>query len=223
MKTTVVSAQRESAQRSRLPRGAAVLDPTVTEAILEAGLDELASRGYAGMSMDGIARRAGVGKSAIYRRWPSKEHLMGQLIARLGVKGHDDVPDTGSLRGDIRIILDEMVLWFGDDRTGPAFADLLAESMRNPALAEVMMTVFAEPRRARVAIILDRAAARGEVDGQADGSLALDLVAASVFWRLVARREPASTPFLDSIADLIVTQAAGTGHAARTIRKRRNE
>ncbi len=222
MTPVAVSERPESARTSRVPRGAAVLDPAVTEAILEAGLDELASRGYAGMSMDGIARRARVGKSAIYRRWASKEQLTGALIARLGVKSPDDLSDTGSLGGDIRLILDEMVVWFDGDRTGPAFADLLAESTRNPSLAGVMMAVFAEPRRARVAIVLDRAVARGEVGKDADRAVLLDLVAASVFWRVVARRESASASFLDSIADLIVTYAARTGRANGHDDNRRN-
>ena len=200
-----------SERAPRVPRGAAVFDPAVTEAILEAGIEELASNGYAGMSMEGVARHAGVGKSAIYRRWPSKEQLTGELIARLGVRSRDDVPDTGTLRGDIRIILGEMVLWFDDRRTGRAFADLVAQAMRRPALAEVLLRAFGEPRRARVSVVLDRAVARGELDPGADREVLLDLVAASVFWRLVVRREAASASFLDSIADLIVTHAAGPG------------
>ena len=192
------------------PRGAALLSPSLTEAILDAVLDELATRGYAAMSMEGIARRAGVGKSAIYRRWASKEQLTGEVIARLGVKDREDLPDSGSLRGDIRIVLNEMVAWFGDARTGPAFTDLLAETVRNPILADVMMAGFAEPRRERVEVILDRAEARGELSEHADRVLILDLVAAPVFWRLIARRGATPESFLDSVADLIATEAASS-------------
>ena len=185
-----------------------MLDPAVTEAILNAALDALASRGFTAMSMDGIARQAGVGKSAIYRRWPSKEQLTGEVIAGLGVRSRDDLPDTGSLRGDIRVILDEMVAWFSDARTGPAFTDLLSEAVRNPKLADVMMTGFSEPRRKRVGLILDRAERRGELSQHADRVLLLDLVAAPVFWRLIARRGAAPPSFLESIADLIAHEAS---------------
>lgn len=208
MTSSPLSSSRPESAAVRVPRGAAVLDPAITEAILDAALDGLASRGFAAMSMDGIARQAGVGKSAIYRRWPSKEQLTGEVIAGFGVRSRDDLPDTGSLRGDIRFILDEMVAWFGDARTGPAFTDLLAEAVRNPILAEVMMTGFAEPRRKRVGFILDRAERRGELSEHADRALLLDLVAAPVFWRLIAQRGAAPPSFLESIAHLIASEAS---------------
>ncbi|GAA3156686.1 helix-turn-helix domain-containing protein [Nonomuraea salmonea] len=59
----------------RTPTGAAVLQPQVTEAITEAVLDELAENGYARLSMEAVAKRAGVGKSALYRRWASKQEM----------------------------------------------------------------------------------------------------------------------------------------------------
>jgi AcrR family transcriptional regulator len=57
----------------RTPTGAAVLQPEITKAITGAVFDELADQGYARLSMEAVAKRAGVGKSALYRRWPSKQ------------------------------------------------------------------------------------------------------------------------------------------------------
>lgn len=80
------------------PAGAAVLREDVTEAIRAAVFEELAAVGYARMSIEGIARRAGVGKTAVYRRWRSKLHLVLDIVSALAVQGLP-APDTGSLEG----------------------------------------------------------------------------------------------------------------------------
>ena len=66
--------------RSRQPAGAAVLRPEKTEAIIAAFFAELGEKGYAGLTMDRVAERAGVGKAALYRRWPSKQEMLIDLV-----------------------------------------------------------------------------------------------------------------------------------------------
>ncbi|MFD0663561.1 TetR/AcrR family transcriptional regulator [Thermocatellispora tengchongensis] len=94
----------------RTPTGAAVLQPSVTNAITEAVLDELAEQGYARLSMEAVAKRAGVGKSALYRRWPSKQEMAISVISEFSL-AQIEVPDTGSLRGDLRATLDTVMRW----------------------------------------------------------------------------------------------------------------
>lgn len=74
-------------------RGPGSLNPDTTSAIIEAALSDLAEKGFTGMSMDGVARRAGVGKSAIYRRWPSKEQMTAAILRELGWTPDLTVPD----------------------------------------------------------------------------------------------------------------------------------
>lgn len=69
------------------PAGAAVLRQDVTEAIRAAVLEELAAVGFARMSIEAVARRAGVGKTAVYRRWKSKLHLVLDLVGAFAVDG----------------------------------------------------------------------------------------------------------------------------------------
>ncbi|GHI39712.1 hypothetical protein Sviol_41200 [Streptomyces violascens] len=88
----------------RAPAGAAVLREDVTEAIRAAVFEELAAVGFARMSIEGIARRAGVGKTAVYRRWRSKLSLVLDLVSAFAEQGLP-VPHTGSLYGDIRALL----------------------------------------------------------------------------------------------------------------------
>lgn len=87
--TTDAGASPSSARppRRRAPAGAAVLREDVTEAIRAAVFAELAAVGYARMSIEGIARRAGVGKTAVYRRWRSKLHLVLDIVSALAVQG----------------------------------------------------------------------------------------------------------------------------------------
>lgn len=91
--------------RTRKPAGAAVMQPQVTAAIRTAAFEELADVGYGKLSMEAVARRAGVSKPTLYRRWPGKEQLVLSLVAEVAVDAAD-TPDTGSLRGDIRAFLE---------------------------------------------------------------------------------------------------------------------
>src|SRR6478736_2327459 len=78
-------------------------DDSKDDAILVAARDLLAERGYEGMTMDAVAERAGTGKATVYRRWPSKVELTVDAVVcgRHFLLTADDVPDTGSLRGDL--------------------------------------------------------------------------------------------------------------------------
>src|SRR6201991_1040979 len=89
----------------RVPAGAAVLREDVTDAIRAAVFEELAAVGFARMSIEGIARRAGVGKTAVYRRWRSKLHLVLDVVSAFAAQGLP-APATGSLYGDIRALLE---------------------------------------------------------------------------------------------------------------------
>ncbi|MYR59949.1 TetR family transcriptional regulator, partial [Streptomyces sp. SID625] len=100
---TTNAGEPQTRPRRRAPAGAAVLREDVTDAIRAAVFAELASVGYARMSIEGIARRAGVGKTAVYRRWRSKLHLVLDVVSALAVQGLP-APDTGSLETDLRML-----------------------------------------------------------------------------------------------------------------------
>jgi AcrR family transcriptional regulator len=190
----------------REPTGAAVFKPEVTDAITTAAVDMLVEAGYAKLSMESVARRAGVGKSALYRRWPSKVDLVTAVLAQFSVPS-TPAPDTGSLRGDIRALLEAVADWLTDPRMRVILPSLLAEYDRNPALAEASAAHIAEPRRRWARSTLDRAVARGDMtEDQAD--LLLDLLAAPTYWR-IAHGRPVDAAYLDLLADML-TRAVGT-------------
>ena len=181
-------------------------DAGVTAAILDAVMAGLAEHGFRGLTMDGVARRAGVGKSAIYRRWPSKVEMTAEALRTLSVSAAA-VPDTGSLDGDLLALLTEIRSWLDDSRIRRVYPDLLAEAQRNPVLAEALMDYVGRPRRARAQVVLDRAAERGELAAAADQDLMLDALAALVFWRLIALSRPATDEHLRRVARLICSMA----------------
>ena len=192
----------------RTPTGAAVLQPEITTAITEAVLDELAEQGFARLSMEAVAKRAGVGKSALYRRWPSKGEMALAVIAEFSVLRAPS-PDTGALRDDIRAALESLVHWLTHPRFSRILPDLVAEMARNPDLARVVDETIGQPRREQSRSMLQRAIDRGEIDAAIDMELALDVLAAPLYWRLSVRAAEAEPGYLDKLADLLVRALAG--------------
>ncbi|MCZ8380131.1 TetR/AcrR family transcriptional regulator [Mycobacterium sp. CPCC 205372] len=192
----------------RPPTGAAVLQPTVTASITEAVLDELADLGYARLSMEAVAKRAGVGKSALYRRWSSKQEMALAVLAEFSID-QAPAPDTGSLRGDLRESLDAVARWLSHPRFSRILPDLVAEMARNPELSDLVEGMIGRPRRDRGAVMLQRAMRRGELAPDTDLDIALDLIGAPVYWRLTVRDADAEPGYLDKLADMLVRALAG--------------
>jgi AcrR family transcriptional regulator len=119
------------------PGGAAVLQPDKTEAIVAAVFEELAERGYQGLSMDRVAARAGVGKAALYRRWRSKQTMLVDVVARVGSEAALP-PDTGSLRGDVLAFIEEVLVVLQHPVAGRVITDLAAEAQRSEELADAL-------------------------------------------------------------------------------------
>lgn len=147
--------------RERRRRGA-----ELEQAILRAAAEELTASGYAGMTMDKVARRAGTNKNAIYRRWPQR--------AALGIAAYKHVadtrtrpPDTGSLRGDALEMLRQANATWSSPR-GAILRDLLAAAVDEPALLDLLREqAGGGALNAAWFTLLGRAVARGEAPPEA--------------------------------------------------------
>ncbi|MCW2947287.1 MAG: transcriptional regulator, TetR family [Actinoallomurus sp.] len=207
----------------RTPTGAAVLQPQITSAIAEAVLDELAEHGYGRLSMEAVAKRAGVGKSALYRRWPSKQDMVISVLSEFSVP-LAEIPDTGTLRQDLLATLRALHDWLTHPRIATILPDLTAEAGRNPTLAEAIAVTIGQPRRALGTVTLRRAIDRGELPADLNLELALDLIAAPVYWRLSVRHATIEPGYLHDLAEHILRAlnaqparpAPITDHADRT-------
>lgn len=175
--------------RRRAPAGAAVLREDVTEAIRAAVFEELAAVGYARMSIEGTARRAGVGKTAVYRRWRSKLHLVLDVVSAMAVTGFP-VPDTGSLEGDLRLLYEVTSRALRHPVASQIIPDLQAEAARNPEIAEAFQKALRDGQEGVASRIVAAAEGRGELRAGVDPDLALDLISGPLYWRSVVIRSP---------------------------------
>ena len=176
--------------------------PRKKDDILDATLTLLAEKGYEGLTIEGVAERSGVNKTTIYRWWPSKAALLGTALAE--ARAFDfDAPDTGSLRGDLRALLDGLA-WM---LTTPPAADIavaaLGAAANNPELAAAAKGFFAD-RFTREGPIFERARERGEIDDHADPMTIMDLLAGAVWLRVVFRQLPLDDGFTERAVNAVL-------------------
>ncbi|MGH2352776.1 MAG: TetR/AcrR family transcriptional regulator [Chloroflexota bacterium] len=135
------------------------------QAILHAAVDELAEGGYAGLTMDQVARRARTNKNAIYRRWPSRAAL-GIAAYRELVAADLRFPDTGDLRGDVLELLRGANRRMATPR-GEILRGLLASAAEDPELMAQLREQFVDAGSDLWLTVLGRAVARGEAPPEA--------------------------------------------------------
>lgn len=176
-----------------------MLREDVTEAIRAAVFEELAAVGFARMSIEGIARRAGVGKTAVYRRWKSKLSLVLDLVGALAAEGLP-APSTGSLHGDVRALLEVAAHALRHPVASQVIPDLLVEAARQPEIAGAIRAALLDGRQGVVAQVVREAVDRGELPADADSDRALDLVVGPLYWRLVVVRGELPQGYLDDLA-----------------------
>ncbi|QHC20805.1 TetR/AcrR family transcriptional regulator [Streptomyces sp. GS7] len=191
--------ERETAAQRRAPAGAAVLREDKTAAIRAAVFEELAAVGFARMSIEGIARRAGVGKTAVYRRWRSKLHLVLDVVSAVAAAGLP-APDTGSLRGDVRMLLEVAARALRHPMASQIIPDLLAEAARSPEMATALKTALHDSQEGVAAAVVARAVERGELPDDVDSRLALDLMTGPLYWRLLVVRDEVPQGYLDALS-----------------------
>jgi AcrR family transcriptional regulator len=176
--------RNRSVQKSkRKPTGAAVQSAELTEALYRAFFQEWAERGFAAISLERVAARAGAGKAAIYRRFSSHQEFAVAAVSIVGLSLA--MPeDCGSLSADVLAFLTRLRTVLRHPMIRRILPDLHAEAARSVAMRD-LNTQVARARRAQAQVILDRAVARGELDRDIDRDLALDLLPAPLYWRMV--------------------------------------
>lgn len=159
------------------------LDPQIDKAIETATLALLTERGFARMSMEALAAAAGVGKPAIYRRFPDKAALVAAVIA--GQLPTLDPPDLGDTRAELR-----QAAVHGFPADGAAYVGLIggliAEQQRHPELIEAFRHSVLLPRRASGRALIERGQRRGDIRRDLDPEAALDLFAGPFLARVFA-------------------------------------
>lgn len=158
------------------------------EAILAATLSLLKVVPLRDITIEEIARKAGVGKATIYKWWPSKAYVaLDAFLNKLNRVVPN--PDTGSAKHDFTVQLHGL-LKFYTSPFGRIYGQFLAECQSDKEFASLFRERFLKPRREVVGIIFDRAVKRGEIDSSLDRELILDLVYGSAIYRVMILQEP---------------------------------
>jgi AcrR family transcriptional regulator len=176
------------------------------QAITTAARSVLADKGVARMSMELVAAKAGVAKSTLYRRWPSKVELAVHAVA--ATFDEIEIEDHGSLEADMRAGIGEAARLLRDPSTGGAYAALLAESARDPeGVGRQVRESLSTRLHALVATSVERAIARGEIRPEmVDVDLLADVVVGSVMHRSLATGVP-DEAFIDALIALLADVA----------------
>ena len=170
-------------------------------AILEATIALLGEVGFSGLTIDGIAARAGVGKATIYRHWPSKAEVAVEAFKAFIPPLED--PDTGSFADDIRAVLLQIVDGLSNSPLAGILPSMVEAAERDPEL-ERLFKEFGAVRRTVLRGVLARAAARGELRDGIDPDVAIDVLVGPIFTRRLITRAPVTRKHANAVLDLIL-------------------
>jgi len=198
----------------RPSRGGRPRDPSRDGAIRSAILRVLADEGYAALTMDAVATRAGVGKATIYRRWRTKSQLVADAVVSLGEET-TEIPDTGSLETDLRVLM----RWLVTSVNGPigsATRSLLSAMAHEPQLRASFLAGPMEHWHATFHQVWGRAEERGEVRPGIARTAIGATASAVILQRWLFGVDPVDEAFADEVlADVVLPLIAAAGPQPR--------
>jgi AcrR family transcriptional regulator len=155
-------------------------------AILAAVVELLPEQGLAGLTIEAVAVRAGVGKTTIYRRWKTKNELIVAAIEEL--RPPEEPPDTGSLVGDLSAVVAAQRQRLATSSLPRVLPRVLGEAMENPELHAEIVSRAIEPIRRMLATAIERAIERGELRDDLDVEAMIDILHAIPVYKLLVGR-----------------------------------
>jgi len=166
-------------------RGGRPRDGRIDVEVMRVTAELLVEVGYSRLSTAAVAQRAGTTKPAIYRRWPSKAHLVHEVVFP-----DDDevlVPDTGDLAADLTSMVRAAAELFGRPLVRAALPGLMAEFTADPALHQAMLERFSQRVWASMHERLRHAAAQGQLRGDVDAGAVLEILGGSAMLAVLVR------------------------------------
>ena len=181
-------------------------DPEIDAAVIAATLRVLDEVGYAKLSIGAVANRADVFRPAIYRRWPTKQHLVTDAIA--STVGVTPTPDTGDLRADLVTGIATIAAGFADPALGHVLLPVVADLPANPALQTQFFDRVFHPRRDTTRTTLEHAIERGVVKPGIDMDFVLDALAAPIYFRALFQHAVIDQALIEATVDLVLASIA---------------
>lgn len=170
------------------------------QAVLEAADDLLAEKGFTGVTMEGIAARAGVAKQTIYRWWNTKTDVLVDAFLQ-DVTEELIPPDHGDIALDLRAYLPQLADFLGRSDPGAVFRALIAQTQHDPAFAEEFRARYLDEQRRRDRLPLERAARRGQLPAGLDMAAETDQLVGPLYYRVLVTNEPIGQDFTDRLVD----------------------
>jgi AcrR family transcriptional regulator len=177
----------------------------VRQAVLQATVQTVAERGADAVNIAEIARQAGVHDTSIYRRWPTKEHLIFDSLLDYSV-AQLPIPDTGTLRADLSAFA-SLIASYAATPIGQALLKAMAVTDDDAALA-AGRAQFWQFRLDQARAMIDRAITRGELRADTDPALAIELLIAPLHFRLLLSRQPIDERISGQLIDLLLNGLA---------------
>jgi len=191
-------------------------DPRVDEAVREATVAILVADGYAPLTVDAVARRAGVGVASIYRRWPSKAHLVHEVVFPDTLRL--TLPPDVRFEDAVRALVAGAVVGLSRPEAQAAIPGLRTDCQADPELHRRLMARFEDEARAMLRDAAALAVARGEIRPDLDVDVLFDAVIGSVVAATAGTGRPGGRDLADALTDLFLDGArvrgGGSGRAA---------
>ncbi|MEH1889963.1 MAG: TetR/AcrR family transcriptional regulator [Nostoc sp.] len=168
------------------------------QAILNATIALLEEEGYAHMSIEAIARRAGVSKKTIYRWWTSKAEVVMEAYAAYSAR-EILIPDTGAVQTDLERLFAQLFTVLTTTPAGTAMAGIMSEAQSDPQLAQNFFNNFIANRQAIVLEILERGVERGELRSDCDLQCVIDTLYGAMWYRLMLKHRPLTAAFAKTL------------------------
>jgi AcrR family transcriptional regulator len=162
---------------------------------------QLAASGIGGVSIDEITKHSGVSKTTIYRHWPSRSALLIDACSRLG--GAMEAPDTGSLKGDLQLLLDALADQLSSANWSSVYPSIIDAAERDPELREMQAALhrgFMEP----FSVAIERAKTRGEVAAGCETSRVIGMAVGSLFFRRWFSRDEITAATVTATLEIIM-------------------
>jgi AcrR family transcriptional regulator len=180
-------------------------------AIMQAAVSLLSESGFEGVTMDGVARRAGVGRATVYRRWRTKESMIFDALS--GLAAEFDVPESGELRVDLFALARWLVDRLLREPAGRLLPQLAARMVSDPTFPGYLDR-WVCPWRDAVHRVLFRGVGEGLVRREADLRAVTDLLTGVlVLWVFLEKGRPITDERIDGILSLILKGALVPGSA----------
>jgi AcrR family transcriptional regulator len=179
----------------------------VVAAVLKVAAEEVTRAGYAGLRVERVAELAGVNKTTVYRRWPTKADLV-EAAMRDFLGQREPLPDTGAVRSDL-VVMARRALAVAGAPEGRAFMRLIAVESGDPEVTALARTLRSSMLEHRVEII-ERAKRRGELPPEVDARVLVDAIFVPLLTRAGRYQEEVDAATAEAFIDLVL---AGAEHA----------